>query len=183
MNNSIQEILQVLVAFQDGYTARDISKLDQFMELFLPGDEVEFLGTGASTRNGNEWCQGSKRIREIIESDWKYWGDVRLDIKDARVTVMDDVAWLSTPGAVLQTNNIYDDEVTRYYLEHIKELIDDDTLSQKERLVEATHYGVRRWRRREKPIGYPWPLVFTAVLVKQEGQWRFHTVHWSMPVD
>lgn len=51
MNSQIAEIRQVLQNFQDGYTARDISKLDEFMKLFLPGGEVELIGIGASARN------------------------------------------------------------------------------------------------------------------------------------
>ena len=183
MEKSIKEIQQVLQDFQDGYIARDISKLDEFMKLFLPGDEVELIGIGASARNQNEWFQGPKRIREIIESDWKYWGDVKLNTTEAKITVMNYVAWLSTVGTIHQTEAIQTDEVTSFSLKQMKELLGDETLSPRARLVEAAHFGVRRWREREKPTGYPWPFVFTAVLVKHEGQWRFHTIHWSMPVD
>jgi len=183
MSDSIAEVQQVLQCFQDGYTVREIEKLDEFMQLFVPGDDAELIGIGASARNQNEWFQGAERIREIIESDWQYWGDVRLEVKEAKITVKDEVAWLSTIGAILQTDHIHTDEVTGFSLRQMRELLDNETLSPKARLVEAAHYGVRRWREREKPAGYPWPFVFTAVLVKQEGQWRFHTIHWSMPVD
>lgn len=183
MKNPSKEIHQVLQDFQDGYIARDIARLDEFMKLFVPGDEAELIGIGASARNQNEWFQGTERIREIIESDWRYWGDVKLEVNEAKITVMGDVAWLSTVGAILQTDHIHTDEVTRFTLKQMKELVDDETLSPRARLVEAAHFGVRRWREREKPAGYPWPFVFTAVLAKQEGQWRFHTIHWSMPVD
>ena len=183
MDNPTIEVQQLLQRFQDGYTARDLSKLDEFMQLFLLSDEVELIGIGASARNQNEWFQGTERIREIIESDWTYWGDVKLEVKEAKITVKGQVAWLSTVGAILQTDHAHTDEVTGFSLRQMKELLDNETLGPKARLVEATHFGVRRWREREKPAGYRWPFVFTAVLVKQEGQWRFHTIHWSMPVD
>jgi len=183
MNDSITEVQQVLQRFQDGYTMRDVARLDEFMQLFIPGDEAELIGIGASARNQNEWFQGTERIREIIASDWQYWGDVRLDVKGAKITVKDEVAWLSTVGAILQTDHIHSDDVTEFSLRQMKEILDNETLTPKARLVEVTHYGVRRWREREKLTGYPWPFVFTAVLVKQEGQWRLHTIHWSMPVD
>jgi hypothetical protein len=183
MDDSIMEIQQVLQRFQDGYTRRDVAKLDEFMQLFVPGDEPELIGIGAARRNQNEWFQGTERIREIVESDWKYWGDVRLEVMDARITVSGEVAWLSTVGAILQTDHVQTDEVTMFSVNQMKELLEDEAISLKARLVEATHYGVRRWREREKPAGYPWPFTFTAVLVKGEGKWRFHTIHWSMPVD
>jgi len=183
MDDPTKEIKQILQSFQDGYIARDISKLDQFIELFLPGDESELIGIGAAVRNQDEWFQGSDRIREIIESDWKYWGDVRLDVEGSKITAMDDVAWLSTVGEILQTDHIHSDEVMLPTLDQMKERLENTKLSPRDRLVEATHFGIRRWREREKPAGYSWPFVFTAVLVKDGSEWRFHTIHWSMPVD
>lgn len=183
MKNPTVEIRQVLQKFQTGYLARDLTKLDEFMELFIPGEESELIGIGASARNENEWFQGATRIREIIESDWTYWGDVRLEVEQAKISFKGEVAWLSTVGAILQTDHINTDEVTEYSLNQMRELLARESLSPKQRLVEATHFGVRRWREREKSAGYPWPFTFTAVLVHLEGAWRFHTIHWSMPVD
>lgn len=183
MDDSTAEIRQVLQRFQDGYTARDISKLDEFMELFLPGDDIELIGIGASARNEHEWFQGLDRIREIVESDWEYWGDVRLEVGGAKITVWGDVAWLSTVGAILQTDHIHTDEVTGFSLKQMKELLENENLSPATRLMEATHFGMRRLHEREKKAGHRWPFTFTAVLVKQESQWRFHTIHWAMPVE
>lgn len=183
MHDSIAEVRQVLQRFQDGYTTRDTANLDDFMKLFVPGDDTELIGIGASAPNQYEWLQGTERIREIIESDWQYWGDVRLEVNKAKITIKNDVAWLSTVGTVLQTDHILSDEVTDFTLKRMKEMLDDETISPQARLVEAAHYGVRRWREREKPPGYSWPFVLTAVLVRHEGDWRFHTMHWSMPVD
>lgn len=183
MTDPATEIQTTLQRFQDGYIARDVTKLDEFMDLFIPGGEAELIGIGASARNENEWFQGTERIREIIESDWTYWGDVTLDVEGARITVKGDAAWLSTTGSILQTDHIHSDDVTSFTLKQMKEMLDDETLNQKDRLIEAAHFGVRRWREREKPAGYPWPFVLTAMLVKHEDKWRFHTIHWSMPVD
>jgi hypothetical protein len=183
MSDPADEIRHVLQSFQDGYTSRNIEKLDEFMTLFAPGDEAELIGIGALARNENEWFQGFERIREIIESDWKYWGDVRIDIEQSKITVRGEVAWLSTVGTILQTDHIHSDEVTRSTLEQMREFLDNPSLNPRDKLVEAAHFGVRRWREREKPAGYSWPFVLTAVLVKHEGRWLFHTIHWSMPVD
>jgi hypothetical protein len=49
--------------------------------------------------------------------------------------------------------------------------------------MEATHFGMRRLRERHKGEGHSWPFVLTAVLVRSDDGWRFHTIHWSMPVD
>lgn len=183
MKDSIIEVRHVLQRFQDGYVTRNLATLDEFMKLFVPGDDTELIGVGASIPNGNEWFRGTERIREIIESDWEYWGDVKLDVADAKITVKDSVAWLSTTGAILQTQHIHTDEVTDFTVKQMREILDDEASSPKSRIVEATHFGVRRWREREKPEGHAWPFVFTAILVRQLELWQFHTIHWSMPVD
>jgi len=180
-DDAIAEVREVFHRFQDGYTARDISKLDEFMDLFVPDEDAELIGIGASVRGGTEWFQGPGEIREIIESDWTYWGDVTLDVEEAKISVRGDVAWLSTSGELVQTQ-VFDDAL-EFYLKQMKELLDDEDTDLDGRLMEATHYGMRRLRERHKGMGHAWPFVLTAVLVRHDDGWRFHTIHWSMPVD
>lgn len=180
-NIDITEVLRTLQQFQAGYTARDLSQLDAFMDLFVPGEDAELIGIGASVRGANEWFQGVEQIREIIESDWRYWGDVHIDVPGAKVTVLGDAAWLSTTGDLVQTQTF--DEALVFYVQQMRDLLDDEVMDLDGRLVEATHFGVRRLRERHKGLGHAWPFVFTAILIKSDGVWRFHTIHWSMPVD
>ncbi len=37
---SIEEVRAVLQRFQDGYLARDVTKLDEFMTLFAPEEDI-----------------------------------------------------------------------------------------------------------------------------------------------
>jgi ketosteroid isomerase-like protein len=180
-NQNISDIRAVLQKFQDAYTARDLAKLDEFMQLFVQDDSIEMIGIGASKRAAAEWFEGVERIREIVESDWKYWGDVRLDVDNAKITVHGDVAWLSTTGTVTQAQAF--DTAIQFHLNDMKAIFDQEGLSADEKLMEATHYGMRRLRERAKGLGYSWPFTFTAILVKEGVEWRFHTLHWAMPVD
>jgi hypothetical protein len=175
------EVRSTLQRFQDGYTARDTAILDEFMQLFVQDDTIEMIGVGASQRAANEWFEGLSRIREIIESDWMYWGDVRFDVEGAKITVQGDAAWLSTTGTVTQTQAF--DKAIGFHLDDMKAILDKEGLSADEKIMEATHYGMRRLRERSKGLGYSWPFTFTAVLLKSGNEWRFHTIHWSMPVD
>ena len=179
--NDPAHVRSVLQKFQDGYTARDIAKLDEFMKLFIQDDNIEMIGVGASKRSANEWFEGPARIREIVESDWLYWGDVKLDVEGARITVRGDAAWLSTTGTVTQTKAF--DTAIEFHLNDMKTIFDRNELSADEKLMEATHYGMRRLRERSKGIGHSWPFTFTAVLTKEGSDWHFHTIHWAMPVD
>ena len=180
-DNHSSAVRSALGKFQDGYTARDVTRLDDFMQLFVQDDGIEMIGIGASRRAANEWFEGLGRIREIVENDWRYWGDVRLDVDGAKITVYGDVAWLSTTGTVTQTQAF--DTAIEFHLNDMKALLDQHDLSADEKLMEVTHYGMRRLRERAKGLGHSWPFTFTAVLVKAGSAWRFHTLHWAMPVD
>lgn len=175
------DVRSVLQKFQDAYTARDLARLDDLMQLFVQDDSIEMIGIGAAKRAATEWFEGVVRVREIIESDWTYWGEVRLDVDGAKITVHGDVAWLSTTGTVTQTEAF--DTAIQFHLNDMKAIFDQEGLSADEKLMEATHYGMRRLRERAKGLGYSWPFTFTAVLVKDKAEWRFHTLHWAMPVD
>jgi hypothetical protein len=179
--DNLSKVQATLKKFQDGYTARDVGRLDDFMRLFVPNDEIEMIGIGAAKRAATEWFEGYSRIREIVENDWLYWGDVRLDVDGAKITINGETAWLSTTGTVTQTQAF--DTAIEFHLNDMKAIFDREGLSVDEKLMEATHYGMRRLRERSKGIGYRWPFTFTAVLVKVDADWRFHTLHWAMPVD
>ena len=179
--NHISEVRSALQNFQDGYAARDIARRDEFMQLFVQDDSIEMIGIGASKRAENEWFEGVDRVREIVESDWKYWGNVKFDVEGAKITIQSDVAWLSTTGTVTQTETF--DKAIQLHLEDMKAIFDKEELSVDEKLIEATHYGMRRLRERSKGLGYSWPFTFTAILIKDGKGWRFHTLHWAMPVD
>jgi len=180
-NSSIKEVRNVLQQFQDGYKERNFDKLDEFVSLFARTEDIELIGIGASERSGYEWFEGREKIREIIESDWKFWGNVEIDVRGAKISRKGDVAWLSTTGTLSQTDTF--DKALPQYLDQMKEIIEDKTRDADEKLMEASHFGIRRLRERLKGVGYTWPFVISAVLMKEEDQWRFHTIHWSMPVD
>lgn len=179
--DQIFTVRSALQKFQDGYTARDVTKLDEFMQLFVQDYTIEMIGVGASKRAANEWFEGLARIREIVESDWLYWGDVKFDVTGAKITVQNDAAWLSTTGTVTQTKAF--DTAIEFHVNDMKAIFDREELSADQKLMEATHYGMRRLYERSKGLGHSWPFTFTAALIKENDEWHFHTIHWSMPVE
>jgi hypothetical protein len=181
MEHSIEAVRATLQQFQDGYIARDVTRVDDFMSLFAPDEDIELIGVGATKRAANEWFIGPAAIRDIIEGDWTYWGNVKLDVAGAQIHVRGEVAWLTTTGAVVQTQTF--DKALPQYLQQMKELLENEELDADTQLMEATHFGLRRLRERSKGLGYAWPFTFVAVLIEVDKAWRFHTIHWSMPVD
>jgi hypothetical protein len=90
------EVLKTLREFQEGYTRRDVSAIDSFVQKLFPrGKDSMVLGTDAG-----EWNRGSEAIADFIRKDWQGWGDVQLDVEAAALSSAGDVAWLVTTGDV-----------------------------------------------------------------------------------
>ena len=177
----IRQVRSVLQKFQDGYLTRDKSKLDEFMGLFAPTEEIELIGVGASERGGNEWFNGHDAVRDIIDGDWTYWGAVDIDVDGTRITVSEGTAWFSATGT-LTSGDEYE-QAFPFYLEQMRDLLMDESKSLDDRLTDATHFGVNRLRDRMRGKGAKWPFVITGVLVKTGGKWGIHTLHWSFPAE
>ena len=102
MEHSIEEVRATLQQFQEGYTARDVAKLDEFMTLFAPDEDIELIGIGAAKRAATEWFVGRAAIRDIVEGDWTYWGNVELEVAGRESHGRGEGAWLSTMGPGVQ---------------------------------------------------------------------------------
>jgi hypothetical protein len=89
------EIIGQLHAFQSGYTQRDTSRLDPFMEQLFSRDNVLVLGTMP-----REVLTSHERTKGLVSSDWRTWGDCRFLMDDAHISASGNVAWISTIGYV-----------------------------------------------------------------------------------
>ena len=92
----IEEIRALLQEFQDGYTKRDVDGLAEIMDLFVPSDELEVIGTNTVAPGQGEWCRGQEATRASIKNDWEDWGDVVFDVQGAHITVNGTVAAWAT---------------------------------------------------------------------------------------
>jgi hypothetical protein len=174
--NSKQEILSLLQTFQDGYTQRDATKVDAFMNLFTADAEV--IGTNGVRPGAGEWYTSRDSARELVAGDWEGWGDLLLDLEAASVQVNGDVGWIAAAATVTQTIG---DENYASFLDFIKEFIEKSTLTPEQKLHYILRGGtntVYELRRGEKFI---WALRLTAVVVRETDGWKFAQVNFSFP--
>ncbi|QSX05109.1 nuclear transport factor 2 family protein [Sedimentibacter sp. zth1] len=170
------DIKNVLIKFQQGYKERNLENVDSFIEeLFLDMDDISVLGTAIG-----EIFLGKYDVRELIEGDWKYWGDLNIDCENMRISTEGEVAWFSTSGYV---KHVFEDSEERdnRYLEFIKNSFNNQELTCKQKLtfinwVLALTYHKRDESKRE----YLWPLCLSGVLVKYEDNWKIKHLHFSM---
>jgi hypothetical protein len=127
--NSQQAIRSLLQTFQDGYTRRDITQLDAFMDLFTPNAEV--IGTNGVKPGKDEWYTSRDSARSLVEGDWNWWGDLRLDVNSASIQVHDNVGWIAATATVTKTMGA---ESYASFLESIKEYIETSSLPAEQKL-------------------------------------------------
>lgn len=174
--NAEQEILSLLQTFQEGYTRRDLSILDSFMELFTPNAEV--IGTNGIRPGEGEWYPDRISAKALVQGDWESWGDLQLEMVSASIHAQGNVGWLTAPATVIQ---IIGNENYEVFLKFIREFLDSSTLPAEEKLHYILRGGtntVYELRRGEK---FVWALRLTAVVVKEENQWKFAQMHFSFP--
>ena len=84
-----------LEKFEKGYIERNVEKLDEFCSELISKDNIHILGTMSY-----EILYDYEGARDLIESDWLYWGDVYFLMEEANISVYNSVAWISTIGYV-----------------------------------------------------------------------------------
>jgi hypothetical protein len=189
MNASdIQAVRDTLKKFQDGYALRDTGHIDEFRALFISEDDLEVIGTGAIEPGDDEWCLGLDAACDLVENDWEGWGDLVLDVADARIHVLGEVAWLATTGTV--TMDLDPKETVRDYLSYLQQVADDESVDPQARMMEILRGASNTLFEAERGKQYVWPLRFTSVLVRRPAagngsappngdRWLFHQIQFS----
>jgi len=174
--NSQQEIRLLLQTFQDGYTRRDVTRLDAFMDLFTPNAEV--IGTNGVKPGTAEWYTSRDSARQLVEGDWNWWGDLRLDVDSASIQVHDNVGWIAASATVSKTMGA---ESYASFLESIKEYIETSSLPAEQKLHFILRGGTNTLYELSRGEKFVWALRFTAVVVREVDGWKFAQVHFSFP--
>jgi hypothetical protein len=175
------EVKEVLKKFQEGYIKRDKTLVDSYMdELFAKDSNIVIVGTCDS-----EWCLGFEEAREIVDSDWQYWGDVRIDTENAEISTNGNIAWFVTEGSVKYSFEDSDEKYKRWLnsvLEYFDEKGDYANLSDKTKLAQINWMlSLFMSTRPDKKRSYKWPLRLTGVLEKKSDKWVFRYMQFCLP--
>ena len=186
MTTDADAVRAVLTRFQELYRARDVERLGEALDLFVPGDEAEMVGTEAAVRGDPDWAVGSDSVRAITEWDWRFWWEVELDVAGSRVTVEGDVAWVTMAGALVQSKRGYAGScafVRQTTLPQLRVALADEDRTLEQRLADIAHVAGARLRELSMPPGHRRALSFSAVLVRHGDSWLFHTTHWAIAAE
>ena len=70
MEKDIQEIREVLANFQEGYDARDIDQLEEFMQVFVAEGRFEVIGMDVYIKGVSKWRLTTVQVRD--EGQWRF---------------------------------------------------------------------------------------------------------------
>ena len=85
------EVVEVLQQFQDGYTNRDTTIIDEFIEMFA--DDIVYMGVAS-----HEFFKGKESVHKLTLWDWKNWFDLKISVAEIDIRINNDVAWFEVVG-------------------------------------------------------------------------------------
>lgn len=86
-----EEVVQVLQQFQDGYSKRDTSFVDEFIEMFT--DDIVYMGVAS-----HEFFKGKESVRKLTLWDWEKWFDLKIPVEKVDVRIGNEIAWFEVVG-------------------------------------------------------------------------------------
>jgi len=173
--SSNQEIKKILEEFQLGYTKRNIDDIDHFVDKLFTQDTPIVVGTSF-----NEVFVGIKDIKELLYSDWKYWGDVTLDLANVYISNNQDTASFMLRGNVKHSFQ-FSKEKDAQYVDIIKNRMVDSSLSINDKIAHidwmlSLAYHHRASIKRNACI----PLLLSGALIKEDNSWKFKQMQFSI---
>jgi hypothetical protein len=178
--NFEQNIREALEKFKIGYRNRDIKVIDEYIEtLFEKNEKTAVLGTSFG-----EWKKGTEGAKELVQSDWEYWGDVEINTASANISIVEDVAFIDLKGTVRYEFE-YTDEKVENYLNYVKRFFDpaNDQYKMNEKAKAGaigfvlTHFNQNREAGKR---AYFYPMRINAVMTMQEDRAVFRFMKFSI---
>jgi len=166
------EIRTVLARFQEGYTHRDASKLEAYYELFTLDEDMITIGTDAE-----ELCIGGEELKEIVKSDWEFWGDLKTNVEDAIIVQHGDVAYFSTKAMI--SRKIEKSLMDTTFKASVVDYIFKSEKNPRERILHGLFDLVGRLHEREQGEVYYAPMRVSGFLVKRDERWKIHHIQYS----
>ena len=175
MNTVDREIKELLLSFQAAYQKRSLDDIDSFLRsMFIEEFPVYY---GVSSR---EQRTGLEDIRELVECDWRYWGDLHIDIDRVTVHGEADFACCITTGFV--DWKIPEETFLGRSLHGIQDLLEGDG-SQRQKLLAISNNAIKVLMEADRGTSHVLPLRISCTMKKEDGAWKFCQLHFSHPTE
>ncbi|QUH30060.1 nuclear transport factor 2 family protein [Vallitalea guaymasensis] len=181
-NETIMQVKSVLQKFQKGYTDKDIDNIDSYMnDLFIKDDKIITIGTSRS-----EWCIGLEECKGLIESDWKYWGDLVINYENAKINSEGNTAWFLTDCTISwDSEDDFDEwceDLVADYFEEKGRYINYNQFS-KMAMLNLKLALIIKSSQGNKGKNIPFPIRLSGTLIKTNDKWLINKLHFSVPMS
>ena len=184
-NQSRNEIIEFLHDFQAGYSSRDVSRINEWVDDLMTED-VYIMGTNAVYPNTGEWQVGRDKAIELFSNDWKRWGVLEADIEHADIRILNkNVALIAMAATVTKSiKNGFgrsNEENMERCLQRLAALEKNEIKSTELKLFTAIWDAGMVLKHTELGDTFIWPIRISMVLIKDEGKWKMTQTHYSYP--
>lgn len=170
-------IMRTLLKLQEAYKDRDINSVEALTEdIFMNTKDAFIFGT-----DEGENFEGERAAKDLLESDFKYWGDFSLNAENSFISVNGNMAWVFSKAFQRDTDSsqhIYDSLGDLYH----NYIITSDK-SNEEKLLLMLWKTTKRLYDAEFGSIFNVPMKFTGVLIKKDNKWRILHMHFSDYID
>ncbi len=87
----INEIREVFTNFQNGYTNRDTTIINEFLSMF--SDDIVYMGVAS-----HEFFKGKESVRKLTVWDWSRWFNLKIPVDEIDIRTDNNVAWFEVVG-------------------------------------------------------------------------------------
>lgn len=169
------EIRNILNSFQQGYIKKNIEAVDDFVESIFVIKSPIYYGTSSKDQS-----VGLDNVKRLVENDWRYWGDLNLDIENAIINTRDDFAVFITNGTV--NWGIHEEAFLNRSLDDIERMMTSDSTS-KEKLMAICNNATKILYEAERGNVHILPIRVSGVMIKERGFWKIYQLHISHPTE
>ncbi|MDI6453256.1 hypothetical protein [Peloplasma aerotolerans] len=166
------KIIKALNYFQDAYIKKDPSLIDDFMKLLFIKDNLIVFGTGI-----NEICLTDEQSRELFISDWKYWGDYRLNFDTVDIKQYPSFTYVNIEGALTYQFKD-DDETYAKFAGYVRENMESGRTYD---FMDVQHYLSHLLHARDqKQRSVIFPIMTSFVFVEHDNRAKIKRIMFSM---
>ena len=181
-----KQIISFLADFQEGYTRRDVSKVQEWTNKLMTRD-VYIMGTNGVYPHTSEWQVGIDKATLLFANDWKRWGVFKADIKNAEIRVLTkNVALVAMTATVTKsTQNGFgrsNEENMKRCIKRLADLEKSTSKSTRLKLFTAIWDAGMVLKHTELGETFIWPIRISMVLIKLNGKWKMAQTHYSYPM-
>jgi len=178
------EILGRLRYFHEWYKKRDESKAEEFVKELMV-QQIQIIGTNGVYQGDDEWFSGYEAAIKLVQSDWKYWGDLTLYLQHAQIDVEENSGWATVFGTMT-----LDPDKAEYMkfeasksrvLKKIKETAETQNKDSTLALHKIIKESITILHQYQQENVFVWPLRISFGFVKRSNKWWMKQMHFSYP--